>query len=220
MAHGASRAGTVKTGAAARTTPRTTRPSASWTRTRASMRAAARPSTPTPWPTRPAEPQSTRQRRTSASPSTAAAGAPSGRQPGGRRAARALPGACSTDTLNSTSNRPAPTSRRSSSAGASGCARATAATSRTSHPNRRGRQGPWRSWRSILVPRRPLLLAGTDRLLQVLRRQAHQQLVAVLEVDGGGEAAGLEVRPEQLLGHRHAVRAPTADLLGEVEGDV
>ena len=48
---------------------------------------------------------------------------------------------------------------------------------------------------SILVVRPALLLAGLGGFLEILRRQAHEQLIAILEIDGGFEAAALEVRP-------------------------
>ena len=61
------------------------------------------------------------------------------------------------------------------------------------------------------------LATGADRLVQVARREAHQQLVAVLDIDRLGQASALEVGPEHLLGHGDAVRAVGADLLGEIE---
>src|SRR5262249_60843725 len=70
---------------------------------------------------------------------------------------------------------------------------------------------------SILEPGRATRLAGPDRLVEVLRGEAHEELVAILEIDRRGEAPHLEVRPERLLGHGEPVRAVAAHLLGEGE---
>jgi len=55
-------------------------------------------------------------------------------------------------------------------------------------------------------------------LVEILRRHAHEELVAVLEVDGGLEAARFEVGPQHLLGHRQAVGAEAAHAVGQLEG--
>jgi hypothetical protein len=41
--------------------------------------------------------------------------------------------------------------------------------------------------------------------------------VVALELDGGGEAARLEARPDHPLGELDALRAPAVDRVGEVE---
>src|SRR5262245_32597057 len=75
---------------------------------------------------------------------------------------------------------------------------------------------PWRP-PSVVEARAALLLAGGDRLGEVLRGQPDEQLIAVLEVDGGLEAAGLEGRPQHLLRHGETVGAQGAQLLGDGE---
>src|SRR5262245_49530513 len=56
-----------------------------------------------------------------------------------------------------------------------------------------GRRPGHERTRSILEARRASLPARRDRLLEVLGRQPHEELVAVLEVDRRCEAARLEV---------------------------
>jgi len=64
------------------------------------------------------------------------------------------------------------------------------------------------------------LFPGRPRLFEVSGRLANQHLVSVLEVDGGRQAAGLQVGPEDLLRHREAVRTEAAHSFPQLEGDL
>ena len=66
---------------------------------------------------------------------------------------------------------------------------------------------------------RALLEEGGDRFAHVTGHRG-EDLRAVLEVDGGLQAAGLEVGPHHLFGHPHAERAVGRDELGDLHGGV
>jgi hypothetical protein len=78
------------------------------------------------------------------------------------------------------------------------------------------RPGTWRSLQSSYTGARPWRRArmASSRFCVVIRTR---KLIAVLEVDGRFEAAGLEIRPQHLLGHREAMGAVAVHPDGELE---
>src|SRR5262245_18344132 len=71
--------------------------------------------------------------------------------------------------------------------------------------------------RSVAELRLAALATRARRFLEVLRREAHEELRVALELDRRLQAASLETRPQHALRELHALCAPAVDLLGERE---